>query len=127
MIKQEDICENTKVGIECLQKIQNNIPSNNEIYNLSELFKVLGDSTRIKIIYTIYKKELCVHDIANVVNMSHSSVSHQLKNLKQARLVKSRKEGKEVYYTLNDEHIEKIFKLALEHIEEEIKNGRELL
>lgn len=119
MIKEENICKNTKVSKECLEKIQNEIPSNDEIYNLSELFKVFSDGTRIKIIYTIYKKELCVHDIANVVNMSHSSVSHQLKNLKQARLVKSKKEGKEVYYTLNDEHIEKIFKLALEHIEEE--------
>ncbi len=119
MIIEENICKNTNLDKEYLEKIQDGIPSNDEIYSLAELFKIFGDSTRIRIIYTIYKRSLCVHDIANVVNMSQSSVSHQLKNLKQARLVKSKKEGKEVYYTLNDEHIEKIFKLALEHIEED--------
>lgn len=115
---KEEICKNTKSSKKELTSIHDNIPSEEQIHNLAELFKIFGDSTRIKIIYTIYKKELCVHDIANVINMTHSSVSHQLKNLKQARLVKSRKDGKEVYYTLDDEHIEKIFKLSLEHIEE---------
>lgn len=127
MIIEENICKSANLDKKYLEKIQAGIPSNEQIYNLSELFKIFGDNTRIKIIYAIYKRSLCVHDIANVVNMSHSSVSHQLKNLKQARLVKSKKEGKEVYYTLNDEHIEKIFKLALEHIEEEVKNGKSLL
>lgn len=113
-----EVCSNSKLNEETLKKEQYAIPSKEEISDLAELFKLFGDSTRIKIIYTIYNRELCVHDIANIVNMTHSSVSHQLKNLKQARLVKSRKDGKEVYYTLEDEHIEKIFKLGLEHIEE---------
>ncbi len=115
---KEEICKNTKSTKNELCNIHNNIPNDKKIYDLAELFKLFGDSTRIKIIYTIYKRQLCVHDIATVINMTQSSVSHQLKNLKQARLVKSRKEGKEVYYTLDDEHIEKIFKLSLEHIEE---------
>lgn len=95
-----------------------NMPKDDEILELSELFKLFGDETRIKIIFTMYQKELCVSDISNILNMSHSSVSHQLKNLKQARLVKARKDGKEVYYTLNDDHIEKIFALAMEHVKE---------
>ncbi len=93
-------------------------PKDEEILELSELFKLFGDETRIKIIYTIYQKELCVSEISSILNMTHSSVSHQLKNLKLARLVKSRKDGKEVYYTLDDDHIEKIFSLAMEHVKE---------
>lgn len=111
-------CNNIKNNKDIIDKIQETMPVEERIYDLAELFKLFGDSTRIKIIYAIYKRFLCVHEIASVVNMTQSSVSHQLKNLKQARLVKSKKEGKEVYYTLDDEHIEKIFKLGLEHIEE---------
>lgn len=107
-----------KEHIEKENKEIQNIPNDDNIFNLSELFKILGDPTRIRIIYCIYKKEMCVCEIAESINMSHSSVSHQLKNLKQARLVKVKKEGKEVYYSLNDEHIEKIFSLGLEHIKE---------
>lgn len=104
-------------------KIQKDIPSEEEVDGLAELFKIFGDSTRIKIMYTISVKEMCVCEIATIIGMTHSSVSHQLKNLKQARLVKGRKDGKEVYYSLNDEHIEKIFKLGLEHIKEMWENG----
>lgn len=89
-----------------------------EMFDLADLFKIFGDSTRIKIIYLIYNNQLCVNDIAQSLDMTHSAVSHQLKNLKNFRLVKSEKQGKEVYYTLDDEHIEKIFKLSLEHIKE---------
>jgi ArsR family transcriptional regulator len=92
--------------------------SEEDMFDLADLFKIFGDSTRIKIIYLIYKRKLCVNEIAVALNMTNSAVSHQLKNLKQSRLVKSEKQGKEVYYTLEDEHIEKIFKLSLEHIEE---------
>ena len=96
----------------------NNMPENEEIMELSELFKLFGDETRIRIIYTLYQKELCVGEICSILNMSQSSVSHQLKNLKQSRLIKSRKDGKEVFYALNDDHIEKIFTLAMEHVRE---------
>lgn len=92
--------------------------SEEEIIDLADLFKIFGDSTRIKIIYLIYKNKVCVNDIAQSLNMNQSAVSHQLKNLKNFRLVKSEKQGKEVYYTLDDEHIEKIFKLSLEHLKE---------
>ena len=118
MKKINKVCENMELNRAVIDKLQSKIPNEEEIFNLAELFKVFGDSTRIKIIYAIYKRSLCVHEIASIINMSQSSVSHQLKNLKQARLVKSKKEGKEVYYTLDDKHIEKIFKLGLEHIEE---------
>ena len=94
-----------------------------EIFDLADLFKIFGDSTRIKIIYLIYKNKLCVNDIAQSLDMTHSAVSHQLKNLKSSRLVKSEKQGKEVYYTLDDEHIEKIFRLSLEHIKEGKSNA----
>lgn len=100
-------------------KIEEMNASEEEMFELADLFKIFGDSTRIKIIYLIYRNKYCVNDIALKLNMTHSAVSHQLKNLKQARLVKSERVGKEIYYTLDDEHIEKIFSLSLEHIKEE--------
>lgn len=118
MIEKNKNVGNAKAKKEIVKRVQSTKPSMEQMEQLADLFKVFGDSTRIKIIYTIYQKELCVHDIARIIQMTHSSVSHQLKNLKQARLVKSRKDGKEVYYTLDDEHIEKIFQLGLKHIEE---------
>lgn len=101
-----------------LEKIEDMQATEEEMFDLADLFKIFGDSTRIKIIYLIYKNKLCVNDIALKLDMTHSAVSHQLKNLKQARLVKSERMGKEIYYTLDDEHIEKIFSLSLEHIKE---------
>lgn len=90
-----------------------------DIYNdLADLFKLIGDTTRIKILFCISKKEMCVLDIAELIGMTHSAVSHQLANLKAARLVKAEKKGKEVYYSLDDDHVEKLFNLAIEHIEE---------
>lgn len=116
----EELCEciDKTVHKDLVEKVLATIPDDDTIFDLAELFKLFGDSTRIKIIYSIYEKELCVCDIAEVVNMTQSAISHQLKNLKMARLVKSRKEGKVVYYSLNDEHIEKIFNQALVHIKE---------
>jgi len=87
-----------------------------EIERLSYLFKILGDPTRIKILSPLDKKELCVNDIADKLNISVSAVSHQLNNLKVAKLVKSRRDGKNIYYTLDDDHVEKLFENALEHI-----------
>lgn len=95
-----------------------NIPSQNTIDELANVFKIFGDSTRIKILYSIYEKELCVYDIANSINMTQSAVSHQLSILKNARLVKSRKEGKTVFYSLDDSHIQSILNVGLNHIEE---------
>ncbi len=92
---------------------------NKDIYNdLADLFKVMGDQTRIKILFCLSKKEMCVLDIAELIGMTHSAVSHQLANLKSARMVKAIKKGKEVYYSLDDDHIEKLFDLAIEHVKE---------
>lgn len=93
---------------------------NKDLYNdLADLFKMIGDPTRIKILFCISKKEMCVIDIAELIGMTHSAVSHQLSNLKAARMVKATKKGKEVYYSLADDHIEKLFDLAIEHVKED--------
>lgn len=102
----------------CNQKLYN-ITKDNSIINLSNLFKVIGDYTRIKILHCILEDELCVYDIAEVVKMNQSAVSHQLKILRENRLVKTRKSGKQVYYSLNDDHIKVIFEIGLKHVEEE--------
>ena len=88
------------------------------LYDLAELFKVFGDSTRIKILYAMFETELCVNDIARLLNLSQSSVSHQLRILKTSELVKFRREGKSVFYSLDDEHIKLILSMGMEHVEE---------
>lgn len=88
------------------------------LYDLAELYKVFGDSTRIRILYELFEKEMCVNDISESLNMTMSAISHQLRVLKQARLVKYRKEGKAVYYSLADEHVKSIIAMGLEHISE---------
>lgn len=89
-----------------------------KVIDLSELFKIFGDSTRIKIINILLDGEMCVNDIASAINISQSAVSHQLRILKSAKLVKYRKDGKEIYYSLVDNHVEKIFMMGCEHINE---------
>ncbi len=99
-------------------KILSDKPSEDEIFDLADLFKIFGDSSRIKIMYAISETELCVQEIAGIVEMTQSAVSHQLRVLKNSRLVKSRKNGKEVYYSLDDDHVSSIFSKGLEHIRE---------
>lgn len=94
------------------------MPAEEEIFYLAEFYKVFGDSTRIKILYLLLHQELCVNDIAHELSMTPSSISHQLRVLKQHRLVKFRREGKTVYYSLADHHVENILSQGLEHIEE---------
>ena len=89
-----------------------------ELFELAELFKIFGDTTRIKILYVLFESEMCVCDIAQLLNMTVSAISHQLRILKQARLVKFRKEGKSVFYSLADDHIKKIIDNGIEHINE---------
>jgi len=84
--------------------------------DLAELFRAMGDGNRMKIISVLMHHELCVHDIASLVDMTQSAVSHQLRGLRQMRLVKSRKEGRHVYYTLDDHHVQQLFQVGLEHI-----------
>ena len=94
------------------------MPKDELIYDLAEFFKVFADSTRMKIIYALMEKELCVCDIATIVGTTQSAISHQLRVLKQSKLVKFRKDGKTVYYSLDDEHIKHIFDEGLKHIRE---------
>ena len=88
------------------------------IYDLAELFKVFGDSTRIRILLALYDKEMSVNDIANNLNMSQSAISHQLKNLKVSKLIKNRRDGTTIYYSLDDDHVYHIIEQGLEHVEE---------
>ena len=94
------------------------MPDDEVLYELADLFRVFGDSTRIKILYALHDNELCVQDIANAVQLSQSAVSHQLRVLKANRLVKPRKDGKTVFYSLADDHVRKIIAQGMEHIEE---------
>ena len=103
---------------EILNKLKNNPPPDEILYELAELFKVFGDSTRIRILYVLFEDELCVGDIAELLNMSQSSVSHQLRILKDAKLVKFRREGKSIFYALDDEHVYHILEMGMEHVEE---------
>lgn len=111
--------ENCKVIQENLVvKIKDSLPKDKTLYDLSEFFKILGDNTRIKILYVLLQSEMCVCDIANLFGMTQSAISHQLRILKQGRLVKYRKEGKIVYYSLDDHHVKTIFDQGLTHIKE---------
>lgn len=89
-----------------------------KIIDISELFKIFGDSTRVKIINVLLDKEMCVSEIVDAINVSQSAVSHQLRILKSSKLVKYRKDGKEIYYSLADDHVEKIFRMGCEHVNE---------
>ena len=114
----EEIQECNVLHLETVNKIKKQMPEDGFIYDLAELFKVFADSTRMKIIYSLMKEELCVCDIANIVGTTQSAISHQLRILKQAKLVKFRREGKVIFYSLDDGHIYEIVKKGSEHIEE---------
>lgn len=101
-----------------LEKIIESQPADEYLYDLAELFKVFGDSTRIKILYALIEGELCVGDISSLINISTSAISHQLKILKDAKLVRFRREGKNIFYTLDDDHVKNILNMGMEHIEE---------
>ena len=101
-----------------IRKVSAEMPEENILYDLAELFKIFGDSTRIKILYALFSSEMCVCDISVLLSLSQSAISHQLRILTQARLVKFRKVGKIVYYSLNDDHIQKIFEQGLSHVTE---------
>ena len=111
-------CEVNSINVEKVEKVKNKLPSDETIFDVAELFKVFGDSTRMKIICALLEDELCVCDIACITNSTSSAISHQLRVLKQAKLVKYRKEGKVVYYSLDDDHVKQIFEKGREHVEE---------
>ena len=117
MSKNEFTCDCNIIHKETVDKAKNSMPKEQTFYNLADFYKLLGDSTRLKIISVLDQHEMYVCDIANTLSMTKSSISHQLSTLRRSGIVKCRKEGKEVYYTLDDEHINKVFEIALEHIE----------
>lgn len=110
--------EQNIIRLDIVEEVRKKIIDEDKIIDLAELFKVFADSTRMKIICILKEKELCVGEIAFIINSTQSAVSHQLRVLKQAKLVKYRKEGKVVYYSLDDEHVDEIVKKGCEHIEE---------
>ena len=114
----EEKTEYITINKETANEIENKMPEESKLYELADLFKVFGDSTRIKILYVLFENEMCVYDIANILNMTQSAISHQLRILKQNRLVRFRKEGKTVLYTLADEHVFTILRQGIEHVEE---------
>ncbi|NLU52988.1 MAG: winged helix-turn-helix transcriptional regulator [Clostridiaceae bacterium] len=118
MPKNEVICDCEVIHEDIVEKVKKNMPDESELYDLSDFFKVLGDSTRAKILWALDESEMCVCDLAVLLNMTKSAISHQLRLLKQANLVKYRREGKVVYYSLSDDHIKSIFETGLEHIRE---------
>ena len=124
MIKKEElICDCEVIHADVVDAVKKKMPVDNELFDLSDFFKVLGDSTRSKIIWALDEHEMCVCDLAVLLNMTKSAISHQLRALREANLVINRREGKNVFYSLADDHVRQIFKKGLEHIRE--KNPEE--
>ena len=111
-------CECDCIHEDIVGKVKNKMPEGEKLYDLAELFKVFGDSTRVRILCALFESEMCVCDIAELLNMTQSAVSHQLRVLKNASLVKARRDGKTIYYSLSDEHVIHIFNDRLNHIRE---------
>lgn len=117
MSKNEFVCDCNIIHEDVVKEVLQDMPKDELFYKLAEFFKILGDTTRAKILYALDRKEMCVCDIANVLSMSKSSISHQLGTLRRMNIVKCRRVGKEVYYTLDDDHVKGLFELGIEHIE----------
>ncbi len=116
MSEHIEVCSCNDINVEKVEEIRGSMEPDEKLYELAELFKAFGDSTRIKILSVLFKEELCVCDIAEVLNMKQPAISHQLRVLKKERLVKFRREGKMVYYSLDDDHVEAIFNQGISHI-----------
>ena len=114
----DEKCEVTLIHEDNVKKAINELPDDELIADLSDMFKIFGDQTRVKILMALESGELCVCDIAAVMNMSQSAISHQLRVLKQSNIVKTRREGKVVYYSISDDHVKEIFDIAIVHVQE---------
>lgn len=121
MVKNKYTCDCGIVHNDKVQKIIQENNNNTVLTNLCNFYKVIGDETRIKIIWILRTSEMCVGDIANILNMTKSSISHQLAVLRSNDVVKKRRVGKIVYYSLNDEHVTKIFNIGIEHVKHKLK------
>ena len=118
MTEYPEACEEHHVHPQLLEHVRMDMPDEERLYDLAELFKVFGDTTRIRILYVLFEAEMCVCDIAQILNMTQSAISHQLRVLKQAHLVRSRRVGKQIYYSLADDHVRTILGQGMDHIEE---------
>lgn len=117
--QQMDCCDCNVIHQDTVDIVKENMPQEEDIFEAADLFKAFGDSTRARIICALSIAELCVCDLSALLDMSQSAVSHQLRTLKQARIVRNRRSGKSVYYSLDDEHIKALFRMAIEHVTEE--------
>lgn len=117
--RKDEVCDGFEVHEDLLKIVNETLPEETELYDLAELFKVFGDSTRIRILFVLFEAEVCVCDLAKALNMTQSAISHQLRILKQNKLVKSRREGKSIFYSLADDHVRTIINQGREHIEED--------
>lgn len=113
-----ECCDFIHAHEEIVERVRQELPDEDTLYDLSELFRIFGDSTRIRILYVLFEAEMCVCDIAALLGMTQSAISHQLRALKNARLVKSRREGKTVFYALADDHVKTIIDQGIEHVKE---------
>ena len=127
MISKGDLfCDCGVIHADIVEAVKNKMPGEGTLFDLSVFFKVLGDGTRVKIMCALDASEMCVCDLAVLLNMTKSAVSHQLGSLRQARLVRYRKEGKVVFYSLADDHVKEIFEKGMEHLAENIKGSGDL-
>ena len=127
MPKNEFICDCHAINTEAVERCKNKMPSEDIIKSITKFFSIIGDGTRCKILFALKESEMCVCDLSNVLSMTKSSVSHQLKKLKAAGAVKHRREGRQVFYSLDDSHVFEIFEVALLHISHkagEIRNEK---
>ena len=115
---ETECCDCIEIHGDCIKKVMERMPAEETLNDLAALFKVFGDPTRVKILYVLFQSELCVCDLAEVLHMTQSAISHQLRILKQMRLVKFRREGKIVFYSLADDHVRSIINQGMEHVEE---------
>ena len=118
MRKEVPCCGFLNVHPDVVERVQAQMPEEEALYDLAELYKVFGDSTRIKILYVLFEQEVCVCDLAQLLGSSVSAISHQLRVLKDSKLVRFRRDGKTIYYALDDDHVRSILSMGMDHIEE---------
>lgn len=116
--KHAECCELFQIHADAVERVMEHMPDEDTLYDLAEIFKIFGDSTRIRILYVLFEAEVCVCDLAQLLSMTQSAISHQLKILKQAKLVKSRREGKSIFYSLADDHVRTVINQGMEHVKE---------
>lgn len=121
-----DVCTNKGIHLKTVHHVSKKMPDTMALDELANLFKLFGDRTRIAILWALSESEMCVCDLCALLEMKQPAVSHQLKNLKQARVVKSRRDGKVIYYALDDDHIRKLLNLGMEHVLEPVSLKRTL-